>query len=177
MVAGCPHDHVLCDLDLLHSLLGLTDVFSQAVQTLLSHGKMELLTDYLNLLVKSENYTAHDPLIFNWDGFRRDGEGTQEKDLLNHGRDLEQFREFKLKATASAETNVNRYNSANEKIAQPKKSKPTPLDNQKKELQSSERIKKKCSQSYFGYLDFQQWKVYPLFPKSRNICWRTKWSI
>ena len=137
-------------------MLGLSDVFSQAVQTLLSHGKMELLTDYLNLLVKSENYTAHDPLIFNCDGFRRDGEGTQEKDLLDHGRDLEQFREFQLKATASAETNDTRNNSVNKKIAQSKKSKPTPLDNQKKELQSSERIKKKCSQSYFGYLDFQQ---------------------
>ena len=34
MVAGCPRDHVLCDLDLLHSLLRVTDVFSQAVQTL-----------------------------------------------------------------------------------------------------------------------------------------------
>ena len=49
------------------------------------------------------NYTAHDPLIFNCDGFRRDGEGTQEKDLLDHGGDLEQFREFQLKATASAD--------------------------------------------------------------------------
>ena len=108
MVAGCPRDHVLCDLDLLHSLLGLTDVFSQAVQTLLSHGKMELLTDYLNLLVKSENYTAHDPLIFDCEGFQKEGEGTQEKDLLDHGGDLQQFREFKRKATASAETNVSR---------------------------------------------------------------------
>ena len=100
MVAGCPRDHVLCNLDLLHSLLGLSDVFSQAVQTLLSHGKMELLTDYLNLLVKWEHYTANDPLTFNCGGFRKDGEGIQEKGRLCHGGDLEQFSEFQLKAIA-----------------------------------------------------------------------------
>ena len=72
--------------------------FHRLFRPCLSDGNIELITDYLNLLVKWEHYTANDPLTFNCGGFRKDGEGIQEKGRLCHGGDLEQFSEFQLKA-------------------------------------------------------------------------------
>ena len=101
-MSATDRDHLRCDLSLLHTFAGGADSFTQTVQSLVTQGKQELLVDYLNLLVKSEHFSSHDPHLYSSDGSRKDGGMTQENQIKEHGGDLEQYREFKEKAENSA---------------------------------------------------------------------------
>ena len=157
---SCRSDSVKFFLGSMNPLLEQVSPLGQRVQSMVTEGKLDLLADYFSLLNKAESFSNHHPGVFLKDGFRRDGQGIQEQDLVRKGGSSEHFSSFLTAAKASAhkcqdggKTGDMSKRKAGEEIRRVKKCKPTAEQRQSEEISDHKGVEKKYSNSFIGSAD------------------------
>ena len=157
---SCRSDSVKFFLGSMNPLLEQVSPLGQRVQSMVTEGKLDLLADYFSLLNKAESFSKHHPGVFLKDGFRKDGQGIQEQDLVEKGGSGEHFRSFLTAAKASAhkcqdggKTGEMSKRKAGEETRRVKKCKPTAEQRLCEEIGDQKGVEKKYSNSFIGSAD------------------------
>ena len=79
------------------------NAYTLEIQKMKSNGRNKLLAIYLQLLIKSEFFSLHEPHSHLADGRRIDGTELQEPDILKNGGTIGELQQFIQKAKISAE--------------------------------------------------------------------------
>ena len=85
-------------VDEMNPFLWTMNAFTSKMIELKTTGRSKLLSLYLSLLVKSEKFSGHVEEVFDDWGFKIDGEGVVEQDLVKESGSVEDYKDFVKKA-------------------------------------------------------------------------------
>ena len=161
------NENAVLPATIMNNLLVGVNNFSRKVTDMYVNNKRDLLVKYLSSLLHSDKFVHHNEETHNVNGFRVDGSGVQEPDLVAAGGSLEDFRIFINDAKESATEVASVENSmddirkyfattvkrkANENIAPTAKlSRNAQIEaNEKKELEDDSGLEVEYKKSFVG---------------------------